>query len=183
MVASSKYIAPLNLMDWLPQPHWNRTGISVIWKAVFNSMPIIRERLTWRIQSGTSVRTGLDPWIGCNNAHMLPEDLKRHLINAGITHISHIADMQHTTFLQHWKMTRSLNTPQHWRQHWEDYTATLIESHIRIVEGEDEIIWAHAKNGIYSPKEGYLCLANIHRPQVVEHWWKNLWKLTLKLRR
>jgi len=53
----------------------------------------------------------------------------------------------------------------------------LIESHVRIVEGDNEIIWAHAKNGIYSPKEGYLCLTSVHQPQDIEQWWKNMWKL------
>ena len=43
-----------------------------------------------------------------------------------------------------------------------EYIATLTESHIRTIEGEDEIIWALAKSGKYSPKEGFLVLSETH---------------------
>jgi len=83
--------------------------------------------------------------------------------------------MERSTFLhQAWKSAHSLLIPQQWHHHWEDYTATLTESHVRITEGEDEIIWEHAKNGQYSPKEGYLCLVDIHKPQPIDLWWKGV---------
>lgn len=60
-VATSKYIAPLNLMEWLTQPLRYITGISVIWKVVLKSLEIIRTSLTWRIQARNVVRIGEDP--------------------------------------------------------------------------------------------------------------------------
>eukprot|EP00253_Pinus_taeda_P008617 PITA_08617 len=97
MVASSKYIAPLNIMDCLRQTSCSKIGISVIWKAMLNSMPLIRDGLTWRIQASTSVRIELDPWIGGGNAHNLPEELNILLANLGITHISHVTFMERST--------------------------------------------------------------------------------------
>lgn len=62
-------------------------------------------------------------------------------------------------------------------QYWSDYTIALTESNIRILEGEDEIIWAPAKHGRYSPKGGYLVLMDSHRPQICDTWWSSMWKL------
>src|SRR5690606_29063079 len=78
---------------------------------------------------------------------------------------------------QAWKFAHSLHIPHQWHHHCADYVAALAESHIKILEGEDEIIWALAKNRRYSPKEGYLHLTNIHRPQQIDIWWKGMWKL------
>lgn len=168
-VATPKYIAPLNVMDWPRQPSRVNTGISVIWKAVLKSLEIRRSGLTWRIQDGNAVRIGEDPWIGCGNAHRLPPELKAYLNEVGITRISHIADLEHTSlFQQAWKSAWSLLIPQQWEQIWENYTATLTKAHVRIIEGEDEIIWAHEKSGKYSPKEGYLILAKAYKPQDIE---------------
>lgn len=165
-------------MDWLRQTSWNIIGISNIWKAVLKSLSLICDGLAWRIHDGTSVRISLDPWIGCVNAHLLLEGLIQHLKESGITHINHITDLERSTFLHHaWKSSHNLHIPHQWHQHWTTYTMALTESHVRILEGEDEIIWAITKNGWYSPKEGYLHLANKHRPKHTDIWWKGMWKL------
>jgi len=39
-----------------------------------------------------------------------------------------------------------------------------MEAHIRITDGDDEIIWALAKSGRYTPKEGYIVLAESQKP-------------------
>lgn len=52
-----------------------------------------------------------------------------------------------------------------------------MEAHIRITDGEDELIWAHAKHGTYSPKVGYQVLMERHKPPDLTQWWKQLWKL------
>jgi len=41
----------------------------------------------------------------------------------------------------------------------------------------DEIIWAFAKHGSYSPKEGYIRLMDPFKPQDINPTWKLLWKL------
>lgn len=160
------------------QTSWNKTGVSNIWKAILDSMPLIRDDLTWRISDGTFIRIGCGPWIGCKNAHQLPKGLLQNVNEKGITHIVRIMDQERSTFLhQAWKSTHSLLLPLQWHQAWSTFTTTLMESHIRLREWEDEITWAIAKNGRYSPKEGYLQLANRHKPQHTETWWKGMWKL------
>lgn len=114
-------------------------------------MPIIRDGITWKIQSITSVYPRIDPWIGCGNAHRLPQDLLLHLSNSSISLISHIADQEHTTIFQHaWKSAQRI--PPTWHNHWNQYIVALTELNTRVTEGEDEIIWAHANNVLYSPK-------------------------------
>ena len=120
----------------------------------------------------------MDPWIGCGNAHRLPQELRAYLTSRGITHINHIADNGRSTFLQQaWKTGRMLQIPRQWQQHWKEYTRALTESHVRIQEGEDKLIWALAKHGKYTPKEGYIALINSLKPLQCESWWKSIWKL------
>eukprot|EP00253_Pinus_taeda_P003378 PITA_03378 len=38
-------------------------------------MPIIKDRLIWKIGNGASIRIGIDPWPGCRNSHRLPDGL------------------------------------------------------------------------------------------------------------
>jgi len=64
-----------------------------------------------------------------------------------------------------------------WQQHWKEYTETLTESHIRILEGEDELIWAPAKHEKSSPKQGYIALMDSEKPPLCETWWSSIWKL------
>lgn len=52
-----------------------------------------------------------------------------------------------------------------------------MEARIRITDGEDELIWAHAKHGTYSPKVGYQVLMERNKPLDLAQWWKQLWKL------
>eukprot|EP00253_Pinus_taeda_P018856 PITA_18856 len=143
---------------------------SNIWKAVLSSLPLIREGLTWRINQGTIVHIGIDPWIGCGNAHRLPAQLIALLKNQGVTHIANIADPENSSFFQQaWKTAQELHIPRHWRQDWENFTEALTQVHIKIMQEEDEVIWAFAKNGKYSPKEGYQKLIQHFQPEIIQH--------------
>lgn len=177
-VAVSKYISPSNAYDWIRQDHRNNANISIIWKAVISTKDLLRNGLTWRIRSGSQVQLGIDPSVGCGNAHRLFEGLRAHLLEQGITNISHIADEVHSSlFEQAWKIVHDLNILQRWQQEWRDYTKALTEVHIKITEGDDELIWAFAKHGVYSSKIGYQVLMESHKPPSSEQWWKHLWKL------
>eukprot|EP00253_Pinus_taeda_P002467 PITA_02467 len=176
-VAYAKYIKPLNVLDWFCSQQ-NTHNVSSIWKAVINTIPLLREGLTWRIREGNSVRIGQDPWVGCGNAHRLPIDLISHLNDRGITHIAHVGDLENSTFLhQAWLNAHNLEIPAQWRTVWTEYTDALSQAHIRLTEGPDEIIWAFAKNGAYSPKLGYMKLIEPIRPPNIHPTWKALWKL------
>eukprot|EP00253_Pinus_taeda_P032224 PITA_32224 len=176
-VAYAKYIKPLNILDWIcTQP--NSLNVSSIWKVVINTIPLLRDRLTWRIREGNSVPIGKDPCVGCGNAHRLPNELIDHLKDRGITHIAHIGDPDRSSFLyQAWHNVHNLAIPAQWHYAWIEYTEALSQAHIRLTEGPDEIIWAMAKNGSYSPKLGYLTLIEPIRPPIIHPTWRALWKL------
>lgn len=59
----------------------------------------------------------------------------------------------------------------------QQYIEALSQAHIRLIEEPDEIIWAFAKNGTYSPKEGYIRLMDPHKPQSIDPNWRSFWKL------
>lgn len=98
-VIYQKYIWPLNIINWLRRPHWNRLGISAIWKATLEAMPLIRDNLLWRIGNGNAVRIGQDPWLGSGNAHILPDELVLHLNSQGIKYLSQIGDNLRDNFI------------------------------------------------------------------------------------
>eukprot|EP00253_Pinus_taeda_P023686 PITA_23686 len=104
-ISYHKYIWPHNILDWVRLPTWLKTGISSVWKALLNSLPLIRDNLL-------------------------------------------------------------------------EYINALSESHIRIKQGPDEIIWYHSGNGIYTPKSGYLTLISHKIPDTISFWWQTVWKLT-----
>lgn len=174
----SKYITPSNIIHWIRQNHRNSANISIIWKVVLNTKELIRNGLTWRIRSGAQVRLGVDPWVRCGNAHRLSEELRTYLIEQGITHVCHIVDNAHSTLLQQtWKSGLHLNIPSCWQQEWRYFTKALTEAHIRITEGDDELIWAFTKHGVYAPKIGYQVLMEPYKPPITDPWWKIMWKL------
>eukprot|EP00253_Pinus_taeda_P015847 PITA_15847 len=140
---------------------------------VIKAIDPITVGITWRIHSGNKVCIDIDPWIGYGNMHRLPHELLHHLHNQNMTHIAHIVDDDNTTFLQQaWKTALHLHIPPQWARVWEDYTEALTKAHIRINEGDDEVIWALSKSGRYSPKDGYLALSEPRR--LIAEWWRHL---------
>lgn len=121
---------------------------------------------------------GMDPWVGCGNAHRLHADLIIYLHDRGVTHIKHIGDQVNSSFLQQaWLTARALELPQQWTNDWMAYTTALTQAQIRLTEGPDQIIWAFVKHGIYTPKLGYLRLMEPYKPPVLLPTWKVIWKL------
>eukprot|EP00253_Pinus_taeda_P025252 PITA_25252 len=177
-VAYAKYIKPQAVLDWICMRQDNHHHISNIWRVVIDTLPLLREGITWRIKEGNAVRIGMDPWVGCGNTHRLHADLIRHLHDRGVTHIKHIGDRANSSFLhQAWLSARALELPQQWTNDWLAYTTTLTQAQIRLTEGPDEIIWAFAKNGFYTPKLGYLRLMEPYKPPVLQSTWRTIWKL------
>eukprot|EP00253_Pinus_taeda_P016909 PITA_16909 len=143
-----KYIWPLTIMDWIRNPSWHRKGILVIWRAILNSISIIKDGLLWKIGNGASIRISIDPWIGSGNSHILPVGLIQHI-----------------------------NNRDDWSRIWQIYLQALTETHVRLQNVEDELIWAHSKAGQYTPKQGYDIIIAEKKPEVIRSWWYNLWKL------
>lgn len=173
-----KYIWPLSIIDWARLPAWNKTGISSIWKALLHSLPLIRDNTVWRIRGGSRARIGLDPWAGSGGRHIPPRELVEYLTAREIKVISQITDREQSDiFHQVWKSAQQLNLPRRWHPAWRAYIEALHESHIRISEGQDELIWNSAESGHYSPKAGYLQLISHKRPDTIASWWQKIWKL------
>lgn len=78
---------------------------------------------------------------------------------------------------QRWLTAHTLNLPAHWHQLWAEYTNALALSHVRIKDCEDELLWIHSKKEYYTPKEGYLYAYASKEPEVMDWWWKLIWKL------
>lgn len=174
-----KYIWPLSIIDWVRLPTWNRSGISSIWKALLYSLPLIRDNLVWRIRDGNNARIVLDPWAGSGGRHTLPQDLIAHLSASNIQVISQIADQDHSNiFHQAWKSSLDLNLPRRWHTTWGAYRDALTESHIRISEGPDELVWYQVEHGVYTPKDGYIQLIAHKKLEATASWWQSIWKHT-----
>eukprot|EP00253_Pinus_taeda_P006377 PITA_06377 len=178
-ISYHKYIWPQDTMDWVRLPSWQKTGISSVWKALLHSLPIIRDNLVWRINDGSRARLGLDPWIGSGGSHILSQDLIRYLHSWEIKVFSQIVDQQNTgIFAQACKSAHQINLPPRWHQEWQEFITALAESHLKIKEGPDELVWNQAENVIYTPKAGYISLNIQKKRDTISFWWKSLWKLT-----
>lgn len=141
-ISYHKYIWSRNILDWVRLPTWPKSGISSVWKALLNSLPLIRDNLVWRVNDGSLVRIGMDPWPGCEGRHILPDDLIQHLRSQEIKVLADIADPQNSTiFDQHWKSAHQINLPPAWHPAWSDFITALSEAHIRIKQGPDELMW------------------------------------------
>jgi len=101
-------------MDGIRLPQWTRIGISSVCKALLHSLPHIRNHLAWRINDGTKVCIGLDPWIEGGGRFQLPRELILHLNQRDISVIAQITDQENTTiFAQAWKSAIQLHIPPH----------------------------------------------------------------------
>lgn len=165
-------------MDWNRLPAWNRKGISVIWRVVIHTLPIIRSGLTWRIGNGISVHVGVDLWISCGNLYKLSPYMTDYLNRRGVVTIAQIRDLLNTSIYQKsWLSMDALDIPEQWHLEWRQYTTALKESHVGLKDDKDKLIWALAQKGTYTPKEGYPIIHARHKPISLESWWCWLWKL------
>lgn len=100
------------------------------------------------------------------------------LESVGIKYLSHIVDAKKTSiYRQAWKSTDALRIPLQFRLDWDGYINSLVESHTRISDREDELIWAISFHGRYTPKQGYLSICADQEPVIKYWWWRPLWKL------
>ena len=98
-IAIPKYISPLSILDWIRVDVNKKKGISICWKAVLWSFDLIGQALVWRIGTGTEVRIGIDPCLGCKWRHVLPDCMIDKLHSIGFYVIKDIA-CSSITFLQ-----------------------------------------------------------------------------------
>jgi len=112
-----------------------------------------------------SIHIGADPWIGCGNLHNLSLGLIYSLNRSGVATIAQIGDLLNTTIYQkYWLSEEALDIPEQWHMEWRRNVAALIESYVRLRNVDDEMIWALAQKGTYTPKEGYPIIHACHKP-------------------
>jgi len=176
-VVVQKYIAPDSIEAWIRKPVKSRQGISVVWKAVLKSFSIISNKLAWKIGNGEKVRIGVDPWPGSSPHHLLNPRLIEALEERGIFMLGQMADEQSSSlFAQGWKSARSLGLEGDFVPEFDRYISALRNSHIRLRDREDTLIWEKDPGGEYSPKAGYLSISQEPELDGTKWWWKKLWK-------
>jgi len=177
-VVKRKYIDPMPLEDWIRNTKKKGRNFSVIWKATVEAFKDIEQGLAWQVGNGENVRIGRDPWVGCNESFALSPELNAHLDSKGIFGLNQIAIMgQSTIWGQAWKLEEELEIDPRWRNEWRSFLQELKRSNVRIQDRPDQLVWAHAENGAYSPKAGYAFLMKKKGWANPEWWAKPLLKL------
>lgn len=108
-VISQKYLAHLSIEDWIRNRRKSHVGGSVIWKAIVKSFPLLESNLAWRVGNGQKLRIGQDPWIGCEQQHLLPAHITEQLGQSGVLTLCHLAaPVQDVVGFQKWRRAYSL---------------------------------------------------------------------------
>eukprot|EP00253_Pinus_taeda_P028145 PITA_28145 len=154
-----KYIDPTPLEDWIRNPIKTQKNVFAIWKATLESFKVVEQGLAWKIGNGEKVKIGKDPWVGCNGNYALSPDLVQHMEEKGLRFLSQVEKPGFSTIWgQAWKNGEELDLEQRWWIDWNAFTQELFRSNVRLRNRQDELIWAHADSGEYSPKNGYTFL-------------------------
>lgn len=177
-VVKRKYIDPTPLEEWIRKESKKEKNGSVVWKATVEAFKVIEQGLAWQIGNGENLKIGKDPWVGCNEKYALSPGLIRHLESKGIRHLSQVEKIGFSTIWgQAWKSGEELGLRPAWWNEWKVFTEELTRSNVRLRDRQDQLVWAHAENGSYSPKFGYKFLMNRKGWGEPEWWDKLIWKL------
>lgn len=152
-VVDQKYITPLTSLDWIRLVEKSRGGCFIIWKAVIQSFGLIGSCLVWRVGNGRLVWVGLDPWVGCGGAHILPVDLRLFLSSRSVYFLSDLVNPRSSSMWhQGWLSQQRLGLSVEHQVRWSDYLAVFRNSHIKI--SVRELVWEHYTSREYTPKNG-----------------------------
>eukprot|EP00253_Pinus_taeda_P022819 PITA_22819 len=165
-----------NLSDFslslAPKSGWRIIKMENLWTRV------VKRKYIDLIGNGENLRVGKDPWVGCNEKYALSPGLISHLESKGILYLSQVEKVGFSTIWgQAWKTGEELDLRPLWWYEWKDYTQELSRSNVRLKVRQDQLVWAHAESGSYSPKFGYKFLMSKKGWGELEWWDKNLWKL------
>ena len=94
--------------------------------------------MLWRVGTGTKVRIGIDPWIGCKWRHTLPDPMIVKLHNASFYALKDIACIG-TVILQDqvWLTVDFFDFVDQEIIIWNNYVSLLTSSHVRINTKDD----------------------------------------------
>jgi len=177
-IVKRKYIDPSPLEDWIRNPEKKDGKVSTIWKETIEAFQVIEQGLSWKVGNGENIRIGRDPWVGCSENFALSPGLIRHLASKGIVYLKQVEKIGASSIWgQAWKSGEELNIHPHWWDESEAFKIELSRTNVRINDEPDQLIWAHADTGSYSPKYGYKFLMSKKGWGDPEWWEKSLWKL------
>lgn len=92
-----KHIFTLSIEEWIQSPNKLKQNISIIWKAVITSFPLIESGLAWKVGDRSHLRVGIDPWFGSINDHCLPMELTAFMQERGLYALNQVAAPNHTS--------------------------------------------------------------------------------------
>ncbi|KAL0327681.1 UNVERIFIED_CONTAM: hypothetical protein Sangu_1846100 [Sesamum angustifolium] len=146
---------------------------SYTWRSLMAAQDIFRAGCRWRVGSGTSICIWKDPW--------LPRPLTFGPITPPLDHMSEmkVSDLIDPQ-TQDWnaQLIRSIFWPVD-----SDLILGIPLGHLGL---EDQIVWHHTKNGIFSVRSAYHLARTLEeRPcsstsmTAESDWWRKLWQLKL----
>ena len=119
------------------------------------------------------IRVGEDPWVRCNQQHMLPDHTVEALRQRGIVYLSQLAaPFQENPWFQTWKSALDFKLPLPDERELNHFLKVLIQAQIQLSERDDVLIWDLDSGGRYTPKAGYIKLSVDGFQRVMIWWWK-----------
>lgn len=89
-------------MEWIKKLVKKVQNSFVIWKSILNAFPLIEKWLIWKIRNGSKFLLGKDPWIGCNENHVLSDNLVHALNGGGFFYLSQVTRKDYVTRHVRW---------------------------------------------------------------------------------
>ena len=118
---------------------------------------------------------GVYPWPNSQNIHILPQPLKQHMNQKRYYHLNQLAFLLTSNmWKQGWREVINLEILENLMEVWYAYTNSLKTSHIRLTDSPDELIWAHASHGQYTPKLGYHHISSTYQEGDLPWWRKSI---------
>jgi len=130
------------------------------------------------VGNGQKLRIGRDPWVGCDQQHLLPAHIIAQLGQNGVFSLCHFAaPVQEVFGFQSWRRASSFGLVGQDEQILDNYSRALERAHIHLNLQEDLLIWDVDPGGSYSPKIGYIKLSVDEGNREEVWWWRKIWKL------
>jgi len=149
------------------------------------ALPVIKNWAAWRVEFGTRVLLGLDPFIGGAPSFKLSEALLSFLHGRGIYTLAHIYSpiSSEDLFPFSCLIAQDLGLPEGLKVEWDCYTQALKQNAIDLTNEPDRLVWTwNMADGVVTVKEAHNAL--VHLADVEDHkWWYSLiWKIKVPIK-
>jgi hypothetical protein len=89
-VLRAKYFPSKSVIDWIRNPNKHLQNGSMVWKADLNAVPLIGDKLLWKVRNRRNILISKNPWISSENNHLLPDPIIHTLNNQGFFFLNQI---------------------------------------------------------------------------------------------